>query len=164
MTVPVPPNLPDLETVFKTPPSQLPRNKRAEDLHNHEVWVQVYLPMLIGGLVLLGVILFVGWAAFLGGRAGDVRLWADVSTIVVVLQALIGLLPLLLVIIGVTYGLYYVVGILPPYFKVAQDYSAWLAYKTNWAVKFVTQPMTQVKSSVAGLDGFIKGIRKFFGR
>lgn len=164
MTPPVPPPLPDLDAILHTPPSQLPRNKRVEELHQHEVWVQIYLPLLIGLLVLLGLIVFVIWAAFLGGRAGDVRLWADVSTIVVVLQAVLWLLPLLVVLAGVAYGFYYVVKILPPYFKVAQDYTAWLAYKTNWATKFVTQPVTQVRSSVAGLDGFVKGIRKFVGR
>jgi hypothetical protein len=129
MTVPVPPNLPDLEAILKTPPSQLPHNKQTEALHNSEVWAQIYLPMLIGTLVILAAIVGVVVVGFTQGAGGaaSVRLWADVSTIFVVAQILAWLLPVLLVIGGVAYGIFYVTGKLPPYFKVAQDYTAWLA-------------------------------------
>lgn len=166
MTVPVPPNLPDIEAILKTPPSQLPHNKQTEALHNREVWYQIYLPMLIGTLVILvaiGGIIFVGFAQGAGGAA-SVRLWADVSTVFVVAQILAWLLPVFLVIFGLALGLNYLIGKMPPYFKVAQDYTAWLAYKTDWAMKFVIEPMLQVKSSVASMDSFIKNIRKFVGR
>jgi NADH:ubiquinone oxidoreductase subunit 5 (subunit L)/multisubunit Na+/H+ antiporter MnhA subunit len=163
MTIPVPPPLPDIQAILKTPPSQLPRNKQAEELHNHEVLVQIYLPMLVGVLLIVVVGVLIGLALSQGDTA-DVRLWADVSTIFVILQVLAGLLPVLLLIGGLAGGLFYVLRKLPPYFKVAQDYSVWLAYKTKWAMKFVLEPVVQVKSSVSGLDGFIKGLRKFFKR
>lgn len=72
--------------------------------------------------------------------------------------------PWLILFTAIFVGLWKLLPKLPPYFKVAQDYSAWLAYQTEWAMKFVTEPVLQVKSGVAGLDGFIRSIRKFFGR
>ncbi len=163
MSVPTPPNLPDLETVFNTPPDRLPRNKQTEALHNREVWQQIYLPLLIGVLAVIGVAVLIGLALYYGNTT-SIHIWSLVSTIVVVAQVLIGLLPILVLIGGLAFGLGYLLPKLPPYFKVAQDYTAWLAYKTDWAVKYVTGPVTQVKSGIAGLDGFIQGLRKFFGR
>jgi hypothetical protein len=131
--------------------------------HRSEVWWQIYAPLLVGGMLVLAAAGLAVTAGFSGNVTGA-RLWADVSTIIVILQVLVGLLPVLILTAGMAVAIMLLVRKLPPYLKVVQDYSIWLAYKTEWAMKFVTQPVLQMRSGVAGLDAFIQGIRKFFGQ
>lgn len=163
MTVPVPPQLPDIQAILKTPPEQLPRNKVTDKAHRDEVWWQIMFPLLIACLLALGAGVMVCLTAYSGNSASP-RVWADISAAFIIVQVLVMLLPLLIVLIGLAFGVGWILGKLPPYFKVAQDYSIWLAYKTDWAMKFVTGPVLQIRASVAGMDGFIQGIRKFFGQ
>jgi hypothetical protein len=53
---------------------------------------------------------------------------------------------------------------LPPYFKIAQDYTALAARKTEWAMQYVVEPVLRIRSAVASLDRFIQTARKFFGQ
>ncbi len=159
----IPPTPPSLEEILNTPPDKLPRNKATEAIHQRETWWQIYVPLIIGGLLVVAVCIL----AVVAGASGDsaaTRLWADVSLVFIVFQVMIVTLPLLILFGGLAWGLKYLIRLLPPYAKVAQDYTALAARKTEWAMQYVVGPVLQIRSAVAGLDKFIQNIRKFMGR
>jgi hypothetical protein len=158
----LPPAPTPLEDVFNTPPSKLPRNKSAEAIHNRETLVQIYIPMIAGGLLVLAVGLV---AAIAGAGNGAIsRLWADISLVFVILQMLVLLAPVLILMVGLIIGVWYLVKILPPYMKVAQDYIELFGRKVEQAAQYAVKPVIKTKSAVAGVDNFFQNIRKFFKR
>jgi hypothetical protein len=157
----LPPAPTPLEDVFNTPPSQLPRNKSTEAIHNRETLWQIYIPMGAGILLMLAVLLLAGVAGFTGNPAAT-RVWADVSLVFVVLQVLIIALPVLALMIGLAVGVWYLVKILPPYMKVAQDYTLLAARKVEQAAHYAVKPVIKTRAAVAGFDNFVQNIRKFF--
>ena len=159
----VPPTPPTFEEILNTPPDKLPRNKQTEAVHKRETWQQIYLPMIVGGLIVLAV----GGLAVTAGVTGNTaatRVWADVSAAFVILQVMIVTLPLLIVFGGLAYGVMYLLKVLPPYMKIAQDYTDLAARKTEWAMRYVVEPVLQIRSAVAGLDKFIQSVMKFVGQ
>jgi hypothetical protein len=158
----LPPAPTPLEDVFNTPPSKLPRNKSTEAIHNRETLVQIYIPMIAGVLLVVAVGLVAGIASAANGAVG--RLWADISLVFVIVQMLVLLLPVLIVMVGLVIGVWYLVKILPPYMKVAQDYIVLFGRKVEQAAQLAVKPVIQTKSAVAGADNFIQKIRKFFQR
>ncbi len=159
----IPPTPPSLEEVFNTPPDRLPRNKATEAIHKRETWWQIYIPLIAGGLLVLAVCIL----AIVAGVSGDsaaTRLWADVSLVFIVFQVIIVTLPLLILFGGLAWGIAYLVKLLPPYAKVAQDYTALAARKTEWAMQYVVNPILQIRSVVAAVDKFVQNLRRFTGR
>jgi hypothetical protein len=159
----IPPTPPSLEEVFNTPPDQLPRNKATEARHQRETWGQIYVPLIIGGLLVVGVMVLTGFAVSTGNSAAT-RLWADVSLVIVILQVMIVTLPLLILFGGLAWGIGYLVKLVPPYAKVAQDYTALAARKTEWAMQYVVNPILQIRSVVAAVDKFVQNLRRFTGK
>jgi len=161
MSIPSAP--PSLETILNTPPSQLPRNRKTEAQHKRETYWQIFFPLGVGLVLMIGAGVLAVVAAASPG-AGSARVWADVSLAFVILQVMIVVLPLVIIFGGLAYAVGYLLKVMPPYFKIAQDYSALAARKTEWAMRYVVEPVLQFKSAVAGFDSFAQGVRKFFGR
>ena len=159
----VPPIPPSLQEILQTPPSQLPRNRQTEAIHKRETFWQIYFPMGVGTVIVIGLGALAVVAAASPG-AGDTGVWADVSLAFVVLQVMIAVLPLLIVFGGLAYGIGYLIKLLPPYFKIGQDYTALASRKVEWAMRYVIEPVLQVKSAVAGFDGLVQNARRFFSR
>lgn len=159
----IPPTPPSLEEVFNTPPDKLPRNKATEALHQRETWGQIYVPLIIGGLLVVGVMVLTGFAVYTG-NSGATRVWADVSLVFLILQVMIVTLPLLIVFGGLAWGISYLVKLVPPYAKVAQDYTALAARKTEWAMQYAVNPILQIRSVVAAVDKFVQNLRRFTGK
>jgi hypothetical protein len=159
----LPPAPTPLEDVFNTPPSKLPRNKSTEAIHQRETLVQIYIPMIAGGLLVLAVCIL-AIVAGVSGNSAATRVWADVSLVFVILQTLVMLLPVLVLVGGLAAGVWYLVKILPPYMKVAQDYILLFGRKVEQAAQYAVKPVIKTKSAVAGVDNFFQNIRKFFKR
>ncbi len=146
-----------------TPPSApLPRNRRTEAIHKRETFWQIYVPVGIGLVITVGVGVLAALSAWRGGGAMG-RVWADVSAVFVVLQAMAIVLPLLLVFAGVAVGLELLLRRSPPYFKIAQDYAARISREAVRATRYVTEPVVQFRSVVAGFDRVMETIRHLFG-
>ena len=77
---------------------------------------------------------------------------------------MVAILPWAVVFIGGIFAIAYLLRILPPYFKVAQDYTALASLKVEQAMRYVIEPVLQVKSGVAGFDNFVQNVRRFFGQ
>lgn len=136
------------------PPLPRPRNRHTEAMHKRETFWQIYTPMFMAlllaivacGLPVLGAM----------GAGGFIfnRVWADVSLIFLLLQAGAFALPLLIVFGGLVYGVWFVIGKLPPYCKIAQDYVALAAARVKQALTYIEKPILQSKAAAAGAEKF----------
>jgi hypothetical protein len=88
----------------------------AENQRNNqqESFWQIMFPLILGGLIILGLGAWIIWTA---AGEGSVRQAADVSTVLLVIPVLVfALIPLALFGAG-AYGIYRLRGVLPPYFQ-----------------------------------------------
>jgi hypothetical protein len=90
-------------------------------MHRRQVAWQVILPVVLAVLVLIGVIVLLSWSTFRAN--GDVGRWAAISTMWLTLPVMIGGLFVLAILIGVTYLVGRVTGLLPRYSFPAQKYA-----------------------------------------
>lgn len=160
--VSLPPTPPDFQTILNTPPGKLPRNKRTQAIHKREVWWQIYFPLL-AGLLGVGGLIFLIIAAAISPGAGATRVWSQVSTVFLTAQAMAMALPLLILFAGLFFGVTYLLRILPPYSKIAQDYTALAALRVEHVMRYVLEPVLRVRSGVAGFDRLVQNVRRFFG-
>ena len=97
----------------------LPANPETKSKHRSEVFWQITLPLILGGLLLGGACVLFSIRAF--GQGGDVGVWRDISLIWLILPLmLVSLIPL--VILGALgYGITKLLGIAPGYMVQAQN-------------------------------------------
>jgi len=88
------------------PPS--PKRERIARKTRRQIWLQIYLPLGIGVLILAGFGILVFMAGF-----GTVSVWADVGLVLIVIPAFVIGLLIFAALIGMTYGLFRLLNILP---------------------------------------------------
>ncbi len=131
------------------PPVVLPeRNPKTHAAHRKEVWWQITLPLVIGCLVLVLAIAGVIWAA--AGSRPQVTRWADISLIWLILPALFFALLGLGVLVGITYLVSKLLGVLPGYARVVQNAIASVQQKALKANNVLVAPALKLKSWFAG--------------
>ena len=124
-------------------------------LHRKQRFTQIILPMVISVVVLMAMIVLVSLATFTSNS--DVGRWASISTIWIIIPILLAGLILLVILIGLIYLMARVLGALPHYTGIAQDY----IYK---AFGYIIRSADMVVKPVIALDGFIENIKAFFKR
>ena len=107
--------LPELAERLKTPPVHYSYLK-----HRKQVMQKIILPVVLSALVLVGIVVWVSIATF--SQGGDVGRWAAISTIWVIIPMLVGGLVVLAILGGLIYGMAKLLGALPYYTGIAQDY------------------------------------------
>ena len=157
----VPPTPPTFEEILNTHPDKLPRNKQTEAVHKRETWQQIYFPLIAGGVCV--AVCVVAVVAASGSNGAATTVWMNVSLVFLIAQFMVILFPLLLLFLA-AWGIGKLIHRLPPYLKIAQDYTELAARKTEWAMRYVVEPVLQIRSAVAGLDKFIQTVMKFMGR
>jgi hypothetical protein len=95
------------------------RNPQTHAAHRRDVLRQITLPLVIGSLLLVACMALVIIAA--AGGNGEVRRWADVSLVWLILPALFFALLMLGLLIGITYLVSKLLGVLPGYARLVQD-------------------------------------------
>lgn len=73
-----------------------------------QIWLQIYLPLFVGLLGLIGLVVFLR-----NGGVGTASAWADASTVFLLMPVIILGLFLTVVCIGLSVGLGYLIGWLP---------------------------------------------------
>jgi hypothetical protein len=126
----------------KIPPE---RNATVHIQHRREVQRQIYLPIIIAlVLVLAGVITIIIY----GIRAeSTLRRWADVSLIWVIIPAMFIGLIIMIVVIGVLYGITRGIGVLPKYGNIAQGYFFQAEAKVLQVSNLLVEPFLRLRSS-----------------
>lgn len=86
--------------------------------HRRQLWTQILLPLLGMMLIILGVILLTAVSTF--RHDGDVERWAAISTMWIVAPLLAAGLLVLLLFVGLIYGMARLLALVPPYTGQAQ--------------------------------------------
>ena len=120
-------------------------NPITQHTFRRSVWLQIYLPLILGGLLL---------AAALGGvvvaaGGGGFSAWADVSLIFLLLPALLLGLIAGAAVGALAYGVWWLVRESPPYFRLAQDVGQRVARQTRKIADRVVEPMLRAQAAQA---------------
>ena len=124
-------------------------------LHRKQRTTQIILPMVISGVVLIGMIVLISLATFKSN--GDVSRWAAISTIWIVIPILLVGLVVLTILIGLIYLMARALGALPHYTGIAQDY-------VYIAQNYIIRGADMVVKPMIALEGFIENVKAFFER
>ena len=124
-------------------------------LHRKQRTTQIILPMVISGVVLIGMIVLISLATFKSN--GDVSRWAAISTIWIVIPILLVGLIVLAILIGLIYLMARALGALPHYTGIAQDY-------VYIAQNYIIRGADMVVKPMIALEGFIENVKAFFER
>lgn len=112
--------------------------------HRREVLRQIYLPIILFGLLIFAVMILSAYATF--AQDGDVARWAAISTIWLVIPQMVGALTFLALLLACIYGLYRLLQATPRYTGVAQDYVLWFSAEVKlWTDKLI-KPVIALKS------------------
>jgi hypothetical protein len=111
--------------------------------------------MVLVVLLMIGLIVLISLSTFTSG--GDVGRWAAISTIWIIIPILIAGLIVLAVLVGLIYLMARLLGLLPTYTGLAQDY-------VYIARGYILRAADMVVKPVIALNGFIENILAFFGR
>lgn len=134
-------------------PFEPPRRSPDEAFHR-EVWLQIYLPLLIG-LLLVGGLLA---AAILSPTVVGVSTLADVSLVFVLAQLILMAIVPLVLIVALAVGVWALIRILPEYFRQAADVMARVADQTRRASRYARSPSLAARSLGPALWRVARGL------
>lgn len=138
------------------PPERQDREKISRETRR-DVRLQVYLPMALGVIILLGLGIWVILAGF-----GTTSVWADVGLVLIIIPTFVIGLLIFVVLIAITYGLFRLIGILPdPIDKVYLTVEQIKAGATQGA-DLAVKPMFAILKAWAALKAVWKEIIALF--
>jgi uncharacterized protein HemY len=141
------------------PPPPLPeRNPRTHAAHRRDVLYQITIPLLGMLFILVLLIAAVVWAGV--SSSDEVSRWADVSTMWLIAPKLLMLLIQLIMLVAITYGVSRLIAILPPYFRIAQDFMLLVKTRTRRAANQVTEPFLKMEEKMAYLNAWRNKFKK----
>jgi hypothetical protein len=124
------------------------RNPKTHAAHRKEVFLQIMLPLVIGCLLLAALVAGVIWSAT--GSNSEVRRWADISLMWLILPALGFALILLVLLSGITYLVSRLLGVLPGYARWVQDYFTLGMLKVIHVTNVIVKPVMKLQSWSVG--------------
>ena len=136
--------------------AQLPHPEHySYQLHRRQRITQIIQPMVISTLLLIGLIVLIIFSTF--NSNGDVSRWAAISTIWIIIPALLAGLIVIAILAGLIYLMARALSGLPHYTGIAQDY-------VHLAQHHIIRVADMVVKPVIGLEGFIENVKAFFER
>jgi len=121
------------------------RNPITYRKHRRETFLQITLPMLIGALILL---IFALLSTQMG--AGEIRVWADISLIWLIIPVIVLTLLMFVLLVGSVYGITMLIQMLPVYsFRM---FKAWIQLRA--IVRITTD---RIVEPVLRVNGFSSG-------
>jgi hypothetical protein len=138
---------------METAPPQSPKRERIARKTRRQIWLQIYLPLGIGVLILTGLVIWVLVAGF-----GKVSAWADIGLVLILIPAFVVGLLILAALIGMTYGLFRLLDILPdPIYKVHSSVER-VGEVMSRGADLVAWPMVTLLKVGAALKAFWRAI------
>lgn len=130
---------------------QLPeRNPATHAVHRREVFWQITFPLIIVLTIILGLTGGVIYAGVIG--LGEVSRWADVSLIWLLLPALVVALLMLLMLVGMVMLVAKLLGVLPGYARLVQDFVNLLRNRVKLISEKSVEPLLRLHSLKAEWD------------
>lgn len=142
--------LPELAERLKTSPAHYSYLK-----HRKQVMQKIILPVVLSALVLVGIVVWVSIATF--SQGGDVGRWAAISTMWVIIPMLVGGLVVLAILGGLIYGMAKLLGALPYYTGIAQDY-------VIIARGYIIRAADMAVKPILAVNGWLETMKTFFER
>ena len=137
-------------------PSDLPeRNPATYQQHRKEVFWQITLPMLIVVILILGM---TGIAV--SATAGQQSQWANISIIWLAIPSLFFGLVFFIILAGLIYLVTRLLGVLPPYARLAQDWLVGLRYKVGEVSDQAVEPILRVEQTRVSMHTLIQHMRR----
>lgn len=133
------------------------RNPTTHEAHRKEVFWQITLPLVIGLLLMVAAIIGVIFAAT--QPESELRRWADVSIIWLILPALLFTLIGMVILAGLVYAVSAVLKILPRYSVIALLYLETAREKVSKISNQIVEPFIKAHSSWAAVSRIGKKIR-----
>ena len=133
------------------PSFQVPeRNPSTYAIHRREVFWQITFPLIIALLLILCMVTGVILAGVKG--LGDISRWADISLIWLLIPAIILTLISFIAVIGFIYLVTRLLGILPGYARLGQDYVHLFQVHSKKIANQVVEPFLKLHSFKAGAE------------
>ena len=121
------------------------------------IWLQIYLPLILGAIILAGLGIWVVLAGF-----GAASVWADVGLVLIIIPTFIIGLLVFAALIVITYGLFRLIGILPdPFDKVYMTVER-VGEVTSQGMDISVKPVITVQKTGAALKAVWKIIISLF--
>jgi uncharacterized membrane protein len=136
-------------------PNPIPQSHYSYDVHRRQFWLQIFLPIILMILIIIAVAVLTSISA-LGGN-GDPSRWAAISTIWLVIPAMMFGLLLLALLAGLVYLLARSLDILPSYASLAQ-------YHVNRVASSVKRFSDAATKPVIFLNSLGASMKAIFGR
>jgi hypothetical protein len=123
--------------------------------HRRQMVRQIILPVVLATLLMIALFVLIGFATF--RDQGDVGRWAAISTMWILIPILVGGVVTMAILGGLVYLMARLLGILPSYTGLAQDYVQLGALYVQRFTEAAVKPVF----AVDGLAAYFKAI---FGR
>ena len=134
-----------------------PFSEKAARETRRQIWVQIYLPLGMWVMILAALVFWVWQAGF-----GAVTVWADVALVVVLIPLFVLGLIILIVLAGLTYGVFWLFGWLPDPLHRLQSIIARVERGTQKGADGVARPMLVVQAVIAMLEAAVASIVSIF--
>ena len=138
-------------------PPESPFSEKAARETKRQIWMQIYLPLGIGVVILATLVLWVWRAKF-----GSVSVWADVALVVVLIPLFVLGLITLIVLAGLTYGVFWLFGWLPDPLHRLQSTIARMERGALKGADSAVRPMLVVQAVIAMLEAAVGSIVSIF--
>jgi heme/copper-type cytochrome/quinol oxidase subunit 3 len=126
--------------------------------HRRQFWIQIMLPVLLGAILFL-IAPVVAWVAGMGG-SGDLGRWSAISTMWLLIPAMILLIVLLGVLVAVVYLMSQVNAKLPTYSRQVQRFADGATLQTRRVTDMVRSPVLAVRELAKAAKDRIKQLRE----
>ena len=123
--------------------------------HRKQRTWHIVMPVILASVLLIALIVLINIATFRDN--GDVARWAAVSTILMVVPIMVGLILFLVLLVGIAYLLGRLLGVTPHYTGLAQDY----VYR---AAAIIKRALDALVKQIIEMQGVLASIREFFRR
>jgi hypothetical protein len=130
------------------------RNPITTQKHRHEVFWQITVPVTVGGVLLLLIAIGVVIAYF--ANTGDIAKWASVSTIILIVPAMIIGLIVIVVSAGMAFLVTRGLSEAPFIARRIQDIAVLIVVRVNKASDASTEPLLRVHQFTAGLRALFR--------
>lgn len=143
-----------MEESNTTPESEftLPEpNPATREAHRKDFFRRVILPLiLILVLITTAIVLFAVY------QVGDVAAWSQISTILLISLALVLGLITLVILGGLVYLVSYLLKLLPPYTRLAQDGIEQIKINAEKGADIPVKPIIQVQSFISAINALFR--------
>ena len=146
-----------MEKEFSTPSFEIDERPSLKRHQREKIW-QILIPLIAGLLLILAVGVVVILTASRSAAGGPVSQWADTSTIWLILPVIMFTIIGALILIGLIYLVAKLINFLPPYANLVQAYGDLIEAKVSLVTRKIVAPVITVKSTQAGVKGFLSAL------